>query len=103
MTGPYRYEQDAAAEPMPQAVRALFHTGQIRPGDPERRVQATVLAAIEDACTVASLPLGDHDRRILGWLCRFEPTTAQVIVDLIGRAYQSGRRAAFNTSEADPW
>lgn len=98
MNGPYATEKDAAAEAMPRAIRDLRVANRVRSGDPERIVATTVMGYLDDAMAAASVQLGDFDRRIVAWLCGYEPTTVQVVLGLVGRAFESGRRSAPTAS-----
>jgi hypothetical protein len=91
--GPYADETEAAAEPMPRAIRDLHRAGRVRSGDPERIVSTAVMGFVADAMAAAGVELGDYDRRILAGLARGEQAAAQVIIGLITRAYESGRAA----------
>ncbi|GGK89456.1 hypothetical protein [Mangrovihabitans endophyticus] len=98
--GPYRCERDAAAAAMPRAVRALHDAGRVRAGDPERLVRDTIAGHLLHACEDTGMELGDYDRRVLVWLSRGEPATAQVLIGLISRAYQAGVQAAESRSDS---
>lgn len=98
MNGPYASERDAAAAAMPRAVRDLYATGQVRSGDPDRIVATTVMGHVAEVMAAAGVQLGAFVRRIVAWVCGFEPTTVQVFLGLIGRAYESGRRSAVTGS-----
>lgn len=92
--GPYDTEAQAQAEPMPQAVAALHDAGRVRSGDPDHLARTTVLDALLRACDRAGVELGAFDARVLaGTAWRSEPTTVQVVIGLISRAYAAGREA----------
>lgn len=91
--GPYENERQTYTEPMPQAVRQLHDTGQVRSGDPDRIVRDTVAGHLLRACDDAGVDLGAYDRRVLLSLSVGEKSTAQVLIGLISRAYAAGRAA----------
>lgn len=93
MSGPYRTESEALAEPMPTRVTNLHRAGLVRSGDPDRRVHNTVTQALFDACASAGVELGDYDKRILGWLANWETSAAQVVLDMVVRAHSAGKAA----------
>ena len=101
--GPYQTEVEALAAPMPREVRALHDAGRVRSGDPDRLVRNTVLRHLLAACQAAGVEVGDRDRVTLTWLAGWEDVTAQVVIGLITRAHQGGRRhlAAECEAEAD--
>lgn len=99
MSGPYRTEADAAAEPMPRAVAALHAAGLVESGDPQKLVFTAKLAALVDACEQANVRLGGYDMRVLGWLAGWEAATVQVFVGIILRAARTS--GAANSDVAD--
>jgi hypothetical protein len=92
--GPYRTERDALAEPMPREVAALHDAGRVRSGDPDWLVRDTVLRHLIDVCAASGVELGAYDRGILTWIAGWEASTAQVLLDLVARAYAAGRSHA---------
>lgn len=84
--GPYESEADARAEPLPQEVRELHRKNLVRSGDPERVTDKAAWRHLTAACEAAGVKLGAFDRRILGWLCGWEPETVQVVIGIISRA-----------------
>jgi|SRR6185369_1559587 len=76
-TGPYETEQDAAAAPMPREWARLRYANSR---------EVVVHEALLDACLSAGIKLGAFDRRIVRWLCNWEPATVQVVIGLIRRA-----------------
>jgi hypothetical protein len=92
-SGPYESEVEAAAEPMPRAVRDLHVAGRVRSGDPERLVATTVMGHAAETLAAAGVELGAFDRRIVAWACAtWEPTTVQVLLGVVARAHAAGRR-----------
>jgi hypothetical protein len=89
--GPYASEQETHTDLIPDAVARLHRAGRVRPGDPDHEVRDTVLWHLTRACTSAGVELGVYDRRILTWLAGCEPSTVQVIADVIARAHAAGR------------
>ncbi len=86
MSGPYDTEEQAAAELLP---RVALHP-DVRPEIAETIKTDHLLTR----CADAGVELGAYDRRIIAWLGRWEPPTAQVIGAMIGRAYAAGRNAS---------
>jgi hypothetical protein len=72
--GPFETERQALDWPAVRAVDAVF---EMTPHN---------LAMLTDACTAAGVELGAYDRRILGWLAGWEPTTCAVVAGIIARA-----------------
>lgn len=93
MSGPYNTEAQTWAEPMPQAVRALHDAGKVRPGDPDGLVRGRKVYALFLALEDAGVETGQYDNQVLGWLVDWEPSTVQVVIGLISRAYEAGRKA----------
>ncbi len=86
--GPYQREQDTYSEPMPAAVRQLHADRHSGPGFPYQRQRAVIRDHILAALADAGVDLGDHDRRIVGWLAAWEPSTVQAIIGWVSRANQ---------------
>ena len=84
--GPYETAAEARAEPLVRDTYLITRVG----GDMGAENQHRLLAACQDA----GVRLGAYDRRVLTWLAGWEPETVQVVVGLIGRAAQGGRRSA---------
>lgn len=82
--GPYQTAAEVAAEPLVRDTHLIARAG----GDMDTENQRRLLAACQDA----SVQLGAYDRRILAWLAGWEPETVQVVIGLISRAAQGGRR-----------
>lgn len=82
--GPYETEAATRGEPLPSAVSGL-HNRDL--------VGETMLAHLTAACEAAGVELGAFDLRILRWLAGWEPSTVQVIIGLISRAFASGHAA----------
>jgi hypothetical protein len=101
VNGPYQSERDAAAEPMPRAVRALHDDSRVRSGDPDRLVATCVMGHMADTLAAAGVELGAFDRRIVAWLCGYEPATVQVVLGLVARAHAAGREAGHAERAAD--
>lgn len=91
--GPYATEAEARDAPMPQEVAQLHRQGRVRSGDPDGMERDTVLRHLLAACEESRVELGAYDRRVLAWLCRWEPTTVQVVIGLVQRAHEAGREA----------
>lgn len=90
MSGPYETEAQARAGAIPQAVHELWDR-HFTPPTGEAAAEV-VLGALRDACARAGADLGAYDTYVLACLARYaEPETAQVIADLIERAYAAGR------------
>jgi hypothetical protein len=92
--GPYETEQDAWSADMPRAVAELRAA---EGGVPEDRAQtlkairSAKIHALVDACFAADVKTGAFDDKILRWLSGWEDATVQVMIGLIGRAYESGK------------
>jgi hypothetical protein len=91
--GPYGSERDARAEEMPQAVKALHATGRVKSGDTDGLVRGRKVLALFTALEDAGVETGAYDNQILGWLCDWEDTTVQVLIGLVSRAYEAGKKA----------
>ena len=79
--GPFETRREASQTPEVRAVYAAMHAST------RRGVMAEMgQRLLEDACAAAGVTLGNHDRRILGWLAGFEPETCAVVAGLITRA-----------------
>jgi hypothetical protein len=83
--GPYQTERDAH-----DAVITLAGPGD--PPMPSVLSQRQKWQLLGDACAVAQLRLGEHDRRVLRWLAEYEDSTVAVIAGLIVRAGQRARQ-----------
>ncbi len=94
MSGQYDTEVQAAAELMPRMALRSDLTAE----DAER-IKVDHLSA---CCVEAGVELGAYDRRIIAWLGRWEPTTAQVIGALIGRAHVAGRTCGTAAGDVAP-
>lgn len=96
LPGPYETEQDTYQEPMPARVREIqqrnFRSDLVETSQRESR-QAKFAGLIE-ACRDAGVEIGAYDRRFLGWLAGYEPSTVQVVIGLITRAHAAGWGAA---------
>ncbi|MBG0560705.1 hypothetical protein [Actinoplanes aureus] len=92
--GPYETEQQVHLEPLPVAISELYDAGLIRPGDPEGLLRNTTLAHMVAACEAAGVRRGAHDDRVLERIAGSGPTTAQVLIGLIRRAYAAGADSA---------
>lgn len=100
LSGPYRTEAEAAAEAMPHEVDALRTArgdDYVASARRLRDARSIALQALLAACTEAGVEVGDYDRRVLDWLAGWEPTAAQVVIGLIGRAHA----AVWATCEAE--
>jgi hypothetical protein len=83
--GPYGTEQQTYNSPLARAVQAA---------EPGRGVSAQLNQDhLASALADARVTLGSYDVRILNWLIRFEPSTVQVVIGLISRAYAAGLNA----------
>lgn len=91
--GPYETERQALAEPMPSTVKDLHDRGLVPSGDPGRIVFAVMHNALLNAAVDAGVQLGALDRGTLAWLCRWEPSTVQVVIGLLARAHAAGKAA----------
>jgi hypothetical protein len=80
-------EQQARELPAVRAVWAAFDADP-GPGKLYPHNEAMLL----QACAAAGVTLGAFDRRILGWLAGWEPTTCAVIAGLITRAAAAGQK-----------
>jgi len=92
MVGPYQTETDTYSEPMPTAVSALHSTSQVRTGDPDHLVRDTTMRHVTIACQDAGVELGEFDHRKLSWLAETDTAAVQVVIGLISRANEGGRR-----------
>lgn len=92
MSGPYATEGDALADLTHLPAGPPIGTLQER-ADFLRDARAARLRLLTDACSTAGVEVGEFDRRVLEWLTGWEPTTVQVVADLIQRAYRSGTAA----------
>lgn len=86
--GPFETENQAGATP---AVRAVYAAFDANPG--VGRMAPHNLAMLTSACEAAGVGLGAYDRRQLGWLASWDPTTCAVVAGLIRRAYLAGLAA----------
>ena len=82
--GPYQTAAEVRAVPLVRDTYAVAHAGGSMQTENERRLLG--------ACQDAGVALGAYDRRILSWLAGFEPETVQVLLGIIARAAQGGRR-----------
>ena len=99
MSGPYETEQQARHDTIPQAVHELWERRFTSPVG--ETVAEVVLGALRDACTRAGVELGAYGTYVLACLARYaEPETAQVIADLIDRAYAAGHESASTARNA---
>ena len=92
MNGPYNTEADTRMEALPRLICGFHDANRVRSGDPDGLVRGAQRDALLRACADAGVELGDFDQLILGWLGRYEPSTVQVVLGLVVRAYESGRR-----------
>jgi hypothetical protein len=88
--GPYDTEQDAWAADLPVAVEKLYAGATPTVG----AVRRARFEALMRACFDADVGTGEYDDKILRWLSGWEDATVQVVIGLIGRAYESGKTAA---------
>ncbi|GAA2691076.1 MULTISPECIES: hypothetical protein [Nonomuraea] len=91
--GPYDSEAQTRREPLATEIRALHESGQLRSGDPDRLVDAVQKKHLLDFCEQAGIDLGVYDVRVLAWLAGRDPSAVQVVLGLISRAYEAGRKA----------
>ncbi|WP_433793956.1 hypothetical protein [Actinoplanes sp. CA-252034] len=92
--GPYEVEDEAQLEPLPVAVYELYDAALVRPGDPEGVASNVVLAHLVATCEAVRIRRGAFDDRVLEWLARGEPVTAQALIGMIRRAFAAGAAAA---------
>ncbi|MGP4024373.1 hypothetical protein [Actinomadura sp. 3N407] len=76
--GPYETEQQAA-----ETTRGAYGVLNGAPPGTMAQFNRERLAA---ACAAAGVELGEHDRRTLAWLAKWEPETVAVVAGLIARA-----------------
>lgn len=87
MTGPYDSKADTYAEPLPSLVRAIHDAGLHG-----NQVREACAEAVLKACHDAGVEVGLYDAHIIDWLANCEPSTVQVVIGLIVRAHESGKR-----------
>lgn len=87
--GPFESEDQACAT---SAVRAVYKAFDANPG--AGRMAPHNLAMLTAAAEAAGVELGAYDRRQLGWLAGWEPTTCAVFAGIIHRAHEAGKAAA---------
>ncbi len=90
MSGPYESERDTWDEPMVREATRLREQAPVA-GYPYRAAREEMLRHLLGACQQCGVHLGAYDRQKLEWLCRWEPSTVQVVIGLVGRAYEAGR------------
>lgn len=91
MTGPYESEADTYREPLPSLVRAIHDANLPNPG---RQVCDACADALRKACDDTGVDLGGYDASTIDGLANLGPSTVQVIIGLIYRAHETGRRTA---------
>lgn len=80
--GPYDSERQTHDSPL------LRDIGDVTPA---RNVHTSINRMhLTKALRKADVNLGTHDRRIVDWLAGWEPSTVQVVIGLISRAYAAG-------------
>lgn len=94
LPGPYETEQQTYGEPLPKRVDAINKQAFADRTRLPARLQLVKFSALADACQEAGVAVGAYDRRILGWLAKWEPATVQVVIGLIARAHAAGWAAA---------
>jgi hypothetical protein len=82
--GPY----ESAAEARRDVAHILQATRESRDYD----VQQALAQRLVDALVSAGVERGGYDRRVIGWIARWEPEVVQTVASWIERAASGGAR-----------
>jgi hypothetical protein len=98
--GPYQSERDTWSELLPARVRKELHS---RLGQDLTGLSYDIsLSHLLASCESAGIELGAFDRSVLDWLAGWEPSTVQVVIGLVARAYAAGVAGHGRLVNGDP-
>ena len=101
---PPSHWKDEPMDSMPQTGPNVSAGPYETAREAQQAVTSPNLVVLLDACRAAGVELGAHDKLIIEWLARYEPSTVAVVAGLIRRAAAARPYPdrPMDTSDIDP-